>query len=172
MPWGSQALTVYHGTVGPYADDIGGGSGRGILLARCLPKTDFGRGFYTTRILDQAVRFANNRYDELHDDFVNGRSAFDPECAAIVAFEVNLDALAVVDTLAFVQPTPDWQAFVSYCRLPSHGHKAVGNFYGAVYGPVSASVGITVPDWEQIRGVHGYERSAGLTNTGKSVERA
>lgn len=59
MPWATRVLTVYHGTVGPYADDI---RDNGIQLAKCSAESDFGRGFYTTRILTQAIEFANERY--------------------------------------------------------------------------------------------------------------
>jgi hypothetical protein len=148
MPWNNGRLRLYHGTVGSYADDI---TRNGIQLAKCLDKTDFGRGFYMTRILSQAIRFANQRYSELNDDYVRlGKTGFDPQRAAVVEIFVDLDMLGRMDTLAFVQPTPDWQDFVSHCRIPSCGHKGFGNYYQAVYGPSSATVGGAIPDWEQL----------------------
>jgi hypothetical protein len=148
MPWDNGRLTLYHGTVGPYADDI---TTHGINLAKCKDVTDFGRGFYMTRILAQAIRFANQRYGELNDDYLrSGRVAFDPVRAAIVETSIDLNVLGKLDALAFVQPTPDWQAFVSHCRLPSLGHKGIGSYYEVVYGPASATVGGAIPDFEQL----------------------
>jgi Protein of unknown function (DUF3990) len=148
MPWNNGRLTLYHGTVGPHADDI---TARGIDLTRCKDITDFGRGFYMTRILAQAVNFANQRYSEFSDDYLRlGKTGFNPERAAVVEASVDLDTLGRLDTLAFVQPTPDWQDFVSHCRLPSFGHKGPGNYYQVVYGPMSGTVGGVVPDWEQL----------------------
>jgi hypothetical protein len=148
MPWNNGRLTLYHGTVGPHADNI---TRNGIQIAMCNDKTDFGRGFYVTRILAQAIRFANQRYTELNDDYLRlNRTGFNPERAAIVEVSIDYDALGRMDTLAFVQPTPDWQEFVSHCRLPSFGHRGVGNYYQVVYGPMSATVGGIVPDGEQL----------------------
>jgi hypothetical protein len=79
MPWGSRALTLYHGTVRPYADDI---RQNGIQLAKCGPKSDFGQGFYTTRILEQAMEFANERYRQIAVDHAQFASNFpDPQQA-------------------------------------------------------------------------------------------
>jgi hypothetical protein len=146
MPWNNGSLTVYHGTVGPYARDI---LANGVTLARCAPKTDFSTGFYTTRILEQAVRFANHRYQELHDDYLR-LGGFNPESAVVAEFSVQFDGLGGLDTLAFVQPTPDWLDFVNHCRMPSYGHKGYANFYDAVYGPVSGTIGLALPDEEQL----------------------
>jgi hypothetical protein len=75
---------------------------------------------------------------------------------------VDLDKLGQMDTLAFVQPTQDWQEFVSYCRLPSCGHKGRGIYYQVVYGPSSATVGGVVPDAEQLS-IHTDEAIKSLT---------
>jgi hypothetical protein len=152
MPWGIRSLTVYHGTVGPYANDI---EQNGIQLAKCAPQSDFGRGFYTTRILSQAIEFANERYRQVTVDHLRNPSVFpDPQHAAVLEFSIVLDALGGLDTLAFVQPTDDWHDFVTYCRtssVPSRAHKAHVRFYDVVYGPVRA-VGAdnAVPGWEQL----------------------
>jgi Protein of unknown function (DUF3990) len=148
MPWNNGRLTLYHGTVGPYADDI---AKNGIQVAKGNDKTDFGRGFYMTRILAQAIRFANQKYAELNDDYLRfGKPGFDPERAAVVEVFVDYNVLGGMDTLAFVQPTPDWKEFISHCRLPSCGHKGFGNYYQVVYGPPSATVDGIIPDCEQL----------------------
>lgn len=153
MPWGTRSLTLYHGTIGPFADVISQTTGpraNGIDLARCGPISDFGPGFYTTRILRQAVAYANERYQEYSDAHtLSLRTIVDPISAAIVEFSINLDAMGSCTNLAFVQPTSDWLDFVRYCRLPSQTHKA-GRLYDIVYGPVWAVGSGAIPDWEQI----------------------
>jgi hypothetical protein len=146
MPWSNAPLTLYHGTVGPYSDNI---RVSGIQLARCALKTDFGQGFYLTRIYEQAVRYANDKYDEMMDDF-HRLNSFNPVNAAVVQFTVDRETLGKLDTLAFVQPTPDWREFVSYCHLPSNAHKPGGGLYDVVYGPMAIDTGGFIPDCEQI----------------------
>jgi hypothetical protein len=153
MPWNNGPLTLYHGTVGPHARNI---QANGIRLASCTLKTDFGRGFYTTRIRDHAAIHAQHRYSELLDDFVHAtatfQTGFDPEAPAVIEFRVRRDALGTLDTLAFVQPTSDWIEFVKHSRLPSYGHKSPGNDYDVVFGPVFADdgTGDAIPGREQI----------------------
>ena len=107
--WSNGPLTVYHGTVAPFARNI---SAIGINLVHCRDKSDFGRGFYTTSIRQQAVLYANQRFADMQDEFVrsqqqNSQSRLDPEAAAIVEFLADRDSLGRLDTLAFVQPTDD-----------------------------------------------------------------
>jgi hypothetical protein len=147
MLWTNGSLTLYHGTVGPHARDI---LKNGISLAPCSLKTDFSKGFYTTRNLVQATHHANHRYKEMRDDHDRLGGGLDPEYAVVVELTAFLDGLGALDTLAFVQPTPDWVAFVSHCRLPSNGHKGFGRFYEAVYGPVATALGTAIEGWEQM----------------------
>jgi hypothetical protein len=91
------AMTVYHGTVDVYAEDI---ETNGIKLAKCRTLSDFGRGFYTMRIFEQAVWFANQEYRKLIRPSVALR-------AAVVEFVIALDMLRTMESLAFVQPTSD-----------------------------------------------------------------
>lgn len=149
MPWATRMLTVYHGTVGPYADDI---RDNGIKLSKCSPESDFGRGFYTTRILAQAIEFANERFRQIGKDHGRFPSVYpDPQHAAVLEFSINLAALGDLGNLVFVQPTDDWLDFVRYCRVPGgQTHKAGGNYYDAVYGPVWRSGAGAHPSWEQV----------------------
>jgi hypothetical protein len=142
-------FTVYHGTVGAHANDI---DQHGIQLAKCGPKSDFAPGFYTTRILEQAVEFANERYRQVADDHANDPALFpDPLYAAVLEFNIVLDALGDVATLAFVQPIPDWLDFVKYCRRPHRVHKGTSKLYDAVYGPVlDVGADTAIDGWEQI----------------------
>src|SRR4051812_46245403 len=99
MAWANGPLVVYHGTVRPFAESI---ATNGILLTRCLDGTDFGRGFYTTRLLSQAILHANQRYADLQDAFVRAKASFDPQGAAVVEFFLRRGDLGALDTLAFV----------------------------------------------------------------------
>lgn len=144
MPWGNRSLLLYHGTIGPHADAIG----RKIDLTVSNPRRDFGRGFYTTRIHDQAMRFAAFKYRDALLDYQT-KGTLDPQSAAVVEFTIHLDALAALDTLAFVQPTPDWRSFVAYCRRTGGSHKPNNNYYHVVYGPVNSSKGM-IPHHEQV----------------------
>jgi hypothetical protein len=147
MPWARRHLSLYHGTIGPFADDIE----ISVKLAKCAPVSDFGPGFYMTRIYDQAIAFANKRYDDALDEHARFPSTFaDPACAAVVEFSIVLDALGDVATLAFVQPTSDWLEFVRFCRAGNQEHKGGGKFYDVVYGPCWASGSGAIADWEQL----------------------
>jgi hypothetical protein len=136
MPWGNRTLLLYHGTIEPYANAIQ----KQIDLAPCEPRRDFGKGFYTTRIRSQARRFAIFKYREaLFDHQTKG--TIEPQAAALVEMEIHLDALAALETLAFVQPTADWRSFTAYCRKTGTSHKPNNNYYRVVYGPVGSSRG-------------------------------
>src|SRR5690242_17840440 len=125
--WNNGPLIVYHGTVAPFARNI---SATGINLVHCRDKSDFGRGFYTTGIRQQAIVYANQRFADMQDEFVrsqqqNSQARLDPEAAAIVEFLVDRNGLGRLDTLAFVQPTDDWLDFVRHCRIPNRNHKLI-----------------------------------------------
>jgi hypothetical protein len=145
MPW--RKMTFYHGTVGPHARHI---LSNGAKWNVGSPNTDFSTGFYTTRVLDQAIRHANSRFDELMDDYHRLGTLY-PENAVVIELSALADGLCALRTLAFVEPTSGWRDFVTHCRSPSHGHTAFGKFYEAVYGPVSAfPAGTPVAGWEQV----------------------
>lgn len=146
MPWSNGRLRFYHGTVGPHARSILSG---GIRWDAGSPNTDFSTGFYVTRILDQAIRHANSRFDEMLDDH-RRLHTLDPEYAVVIELSAHPDGLGALDTLAFVQPTVGWCDFVTHCRSPSNGHKGIGKFFEAVYGPVSTPFGTAIAGWEQI----------------------
>jgi hypothetical protein len=174
MVWGNRPFTVYHGTVGPWADAIVQRQPNAIDLAKCSDDTDFGRGFYVTRIPDHAILHANQRYDDLHDEFVRAansstsRRVFDPECAAMIEFEVKLEDLGALETLAFVQPISEWLDFVRHCRNGNQNHKmSPDSYYHVVYGPMLAPTdNSAIPDREQIS-FHSPLATAVLRSVGK-----
>jgi len=149
MPWANRLLTLYHGTVGPHADGIRANHPR---IERGNPESDFGQGFYTTRILAQAVEFANERYRQMLKDHGRFPSVYpDPQHAAVLKFAIRLEPLGGLENLSFVQPTDDWLDFVRYCRVPGgRAHKASGKNYQAVYGPMWRSGADAHPGWEQL----------------------
>jgi Protein of unknown function (DUF3990) len=144
MPW-RHYLFLYHGTVAPFADDIC----KQVNLTHAKPKRDFGRGFYTTRIRQQAHRFAQIAYRNALFDYQQGKSSVDPVAAAIVEFQINLDALAALESLAFVQATEDWRNFTTYCRNTGGFHRSNSKNYHVVYGPVRSIRG-AIRGYEQI----------------------
>jgi hypothetical protein len=173
MVWSNRPFTVYHGTVGPAADAITQRLPNAIDLAKCSDDTDFGRGFYVTRIADHAIAHANERYDDLYDQFIRTASSsrpFDPECAAMIVFEVELSDLAALDTLAFVQPIREWLDFVRHCRQANRNHKmSPDTYYDVVYGPMLAPTdNSAIPGREQIS-LHSPSATAILRPVGKPV---
>ncbi len=53
-PWRNQRITLYHGTISIHVKAIQAG----INLTLGRHNTDFGQGFYTTTVLDQAKAWA------------------------------------------------------------------------------------------------------------------
>jgi hypothetical protein len=148
MVWRNDPLTLYHGTVDVHATDLENGRPD---LAKCRLRRDFGRGFYTTRRLGQALDFANSRYRKmLHNYRQQPHVHSDPICAAIVEYAIDRDILGGLDTLAFVFPEPGWQNFVRNCRTGTFDHRGPGTYYDVVYGPVSTIASETGTDFEQL----------------------
>jgi hypothetical protein len=110
-----------------------------IELKHAKPRRDFGKGFYTTRVQTQARRFAEYTYRNAQFDYSCGNSLLDPENAALVVLQIDLGALANLDTLAFVQPTADWRDFTRYCRHTGGSHKANGNKFPSGLWPCPKS---------------------------------
>jgi hypothetical protein len=117
---------------------------------------------------------ANEKYDDLYDEFVRaaGSSAsspvFDPECAAMIEFEVKLEELGALETLAFVQPISQWLDLVRHCHQGNQNHKmSPDSYYHVVYGPMFAPTdNSAIPDREQIS-FHSPSATAVLRALGK-----
>jgi hypothetical protein len=132
MPWGNGPLVLYHGTVSAYVADIR----RGIDITKCRPRSEFGRGFYTTRVRSQAVEFANEKFLRMRALYRHNAVNPDPGTVAVIEFSVDRNFLGQLDTLAFVLPDSEWRDFVAHCRSGAGRHKGLGRYYEAVYGPV------------------------------------
>lgn len=129
--WDDGPLILYHGTLESAVASILGG----IDLRYCQPRRDFGRGFYTTTLLRQAVSWATLL------------SAPRPDRPAVIAFEVDLGALARLESLTFVRSEFEAELFWSFiwrCRQggSDHGRPSNGGWYDVVAGPL-------VADWQQ-----------------------
>jgi hypothetical protein len=127
--WSNQDIVLYHGTVDAFVLPLTSG---GVLSSTGKPGTDFGPGFYTTTVLTQAQMWAFQ--------LSASRSGTTP---AVVEFTVGREALANLETLAFVRG--DFQAdnfwsLVHYCRkgATDHSRTPPRSYYDVVYGPVAA----------------------------------
>jgi hypothetical protein len=175
MVWGNNPFVVFHGTVGPFAEAIVQRDPNAIDPTKCSHDTDFGKGFYVTRIWEHAVSHANERYNDLQDEFLraanssSSRSVSDPECAAVIPFEVKLDLLGALETLAFVQPISHWFDFVRHCRANRNHKMSPDSYYDVVYGPMFVPTdNSAIPDREQIS-FHSPSATAILVPLGKPV---
>ena len=141
-PWDGERVTLYHGTVeSAVASPL-----TGVDLRFAQGNRDFGRGFYTTTLLRQAVAWA-------YQSATDARATVEP---AVIAFDMSLDDLARLDTLSFVRGEFEADRFWSLvwrCRQidAHHGRLSNGGWYDLVVGPVAA-------DWQQRMPMAGYEQ--------------
>jgi Protein of unknown function (DUF3990) len=141
-PWDGERVTLYHGTLERHAASVLAG----VDLRYARAEQDFGRGFYTTTLIRQAAAWA----------FKAGSNARTPGNPAVIAFEVSLDDLARLDTLAFVRGEFEAERFWSLvwrCRRSDthHGRASNDGWYDLVVGPVAS-------DWTQRIPMLGYEQ--------------
>lgn len=136
--WSNQNLELFHGTTQAAAESI---LSEGIKPEKFRDLVDFGRGFYTTTVLPQAADWARVA---AATRLARGGEI---EKAAIVNFSVSRDALARLETLAFVRGGNDYWNLVTTCRhwasgtengTPEQRHRRlVGKPYDVVVGPVA-----------------------------------
>lgn len=141
MAWSNGPLTLYHGTIGPYAAAIQ--RHKRPDLAQCRARSDFSRGFYTTRRMAQAVSFANEKYRKMNALYLANSINIDPVRAAVVECSINRNALGRLETLAFVFGDSELQDFINHCRSGVCRHRGAspGDYYDVVYGPASTASG-------------------------------
>jgi Protein of unknown function (DUF3990) len=146
MAWKNQDQVLYHGT-NNHALQSAGCAVSASLTAMPLPRfsaqvgysaraADFGQGFYTTTSLHQAREWANEGVRRLANQ-VRPISAQ----GCVLCFSVPRNALAALDTLAFVIASDGYFDFVEHCRLRpgllDHGRGHPQSDYQIVIGPVS-----------------------------------
>jgi hypothetical protein len=144
--WSNQTLTLYHGSVATYQSDIF----KGIDVTKGRTNADFGRGFYTTTALRQAHSWAwelSRRLSRKHTT----------PLPIVIAFEVDRDKLAALDTLCFVRggfEADDFWSLVHHCRNHGSNHRRLINqgWYDVVVGPIAVSwrQRLTIHDADQI----------------------
>ena len=127
-PWDGEWVTLYHGTLEASVVSLLGS----VHLSHARAKMDFGRGFYTTTLVEQASEWA----------YALARRGLG--LPAVIAWQVALDDLARLDTLAFVsgdklQAERFW-SFVCHCRVNDTHHARSTNdgWYDLVIGPIAA----------------------------------
>lgn len=125
--WTNQPLVLYHGTTDVHAETM---LRSGIRIGSGRVARDFGRGFYTTTVREQADHWAWQL------EAVGTNPA---------VLEVTLDRIAFgrLETLAFVRGERDAEDFwslVAHCRsgAQDHGRRQSGAYYDVVIGPVAA----------------------------------
>ena len=135
-------LTLYHGCVDGAAKKIR--AGVGVRVGS--PTVDFGNGFYTTTIWDQAVEWARKVHRKKYPrrKYPTGNPADPP---AVVKFVVPLLDLAALNSLMFVRgdatDTTFW-SLIHHCRGGhSHAHPdplrvPPDDWYDMVVGPVAS----------------------------------
>lgn len=148
-PWTNQDIFLFHGTLQAHVASILGG----INLTVCHPRTDFGRGHYTTTSLPQAQNWAWQL------------SVRNPGSQpAVVRFVVSRDKLTKLDTLWFVRGdfhAADYWSLVWYCRSggPNHHRPLRAGWYDVVVGPVARS-------WHARRSFTDYDQASFHTRKG------
>lgn len=94
-------ITVYHGTTLNDAENI---VKNGVNMAAGRDKLDFGRGFYTTVMTDQAWKWARERADR------------DGGLPAVVKITIKVEDLAGLSGIHFEYHTPEFEKFVREAR--------------------------------------------------------
>jgi hypothetical protein len=151
-PWTNQTIRLYHGTTTAHLASI---RESGVSVALGNSKKDFGPGFYTTTIERQARSWAWQ--------LSKRRLAI----AVVLYADVDRDALAGLDSLAFVRgdfDAEDFWSFVTHCRSGGTGHarSGPGSFYDMVVGPVALA-------WAQRGLFAGADQISFHTSTAEAV---
>jgi hypothetical protein len=127
--WTNQPLVVYHGTTHVHAEEI---LRSGVRIGGGRPGRDFGQGFYTTTVREQAEHWAWQRSG-------NAQEAK----PSVLEITLDRDAVGALETLAFVRgerEAEDFWSLVAHCRsgATDHARRGVGGSYDVVIGPVAA----------------------------------
>jgi hypothetical protein len=133
--WANPDLVLYHGTSHSAARNI---VQAGVDLAYGKAYTDFGPGFYTTTLYNQAASWAWSLSQTL--------VPYDPP--VVLELVLRRDDLARLDGLWFVRGDADaddlW-SLIFHCRAGNRDHARLpGGYYDVVAGPIAAA-------WQQRR---------------------
>jgi hypothetical protein len=125
--WNNSPLKLFHGTDERSIESL---LGTGIDLQFSRDELDFGRGFYVTTSLAQAMSWAEQKVDYKQES---------GGLARVMEFAVSRDYLAELESLWFVRGTAeavDFWSFVTHCRSSERFHGR-DNWYDIVIGPVT-----------------------------------
>lgn len=117
----------YHATTSKHEKSVR----RRIDLRKCNPYTDFGKGFYLTSNLEQAVAHAKRRAKRRKYGVKKESKKFDP---VIFIFEVDWDRLKRKRLKVFPEKDLEWAEFIYKCRSERYKGR---HSYSAVYGGVA-----------------------------------
>ena len=133
--WTNQDIHLYHGTIRTYAESIQ----KKVDLTKTKPANDFGPGFYTTTVFDQAKAWAFTIWIR--------RGQPPKNKPAVVEFVVSRDKLAKLESLWFVRgdrAADDYWSLVWHCRQGAINHarhkarpRDGDRLYDLVVGPVA-----------------------------------
>jgi len=136
--WSNQPLVVYHGTIDVYAQNIL----QHVRVAAGSQMADFGQGFYTTTVLQQAITWAEQKR-------LRSTRGHPQAAPAVLEFKVDRNRLASLSSLCFVRGhfnAEEYWSFIWHCRKPGGaGHhfykpdkKTAYGLYDVVSGPINA----------------------------------
>lgn len=141
-PWNNHPLIAYHGSSLNALSRYSINKDQPLKsfkvdLDKCMPLTDFGRGFYVTTNLKQAKNWANKRSSIGKNDR-----------AVVLKFAIDRNWLASIHNMFFSRDCDDYWSLVKHCRTGGSPHNRSGkqNEYDYVVGPVSY--------WDQIEVIH------------------
>jgi hypothetical protein len=136
-PWTNQELILYHGTTASAARQIAVGK---IALHYGRRGTDFGPGFYTTTIEQQARAWALRVADKRR------QAPRHTKAPAIVEIRLSREEVAGLQFMAFVDQdagAEEFWSFVHHCQngAMDHGRAIPGSsklgYYDVVFGPLA-----------------------------------
>jgi len=136
--WNNPRITLYHGTVRPFAHRI---LEDGVDVFTGRAEVDFGQGFYTTTSLEQAETWARLKSQRTN------------ELPAIVRLRLDRLELRNLRSLVFVhvdEYSGDYWSFVEHCRRGNQMPPVTSEHDDVVYGPVAFRWG---PDARLNRGL-------------------
>lgn len=136
--WSNGPLTLFHGTTCMPFETFGLELGEQLAgfsvdFSKLQSGRDFGRGFYLTTNLDQAVDWANQKSKQIrHSEHPI------PDKSLVLRFDIDREHLGRMESMSFLLDNPDFKSFIMHCRQGNdhHGHSSVGGVYDVVSGPV------------------------------------
>ena len=153
--WTNQGISLYHGTTHDSARSVI----NGIQLKLSKLTNDFGPGFYTTTVFDQAKAWAFTKWIR--------RGKTHHARPAVVEFVIGRDSLARLDALWFVRAdraADDYWSLIWHCRqgATDHARPNAPFFYNIVIGPVALQ-------WQALQTLHDGDQISFHTSTATTL---